>query len=81
MKASKWKQEYLTKIDESNALFNLLPLHMNPQVEWIQNLSAICRVCDNNTQAALNKLNLVYPEINNDLLNKYISFLRETKFI
>ncbi len=79
--SSEWRSKYLAEIDENNALFNLLSLHMNPNIEWNEGLSGISKVCDNNTRVAFKKLNLAYPNIDNNLLKKYIDYLIKTRFI
>jgi amino acid adenylation domain-containing protein/thioester reductase-like protein len=74
-----WREK-LRSIDERNALFQLLPLYLNSNKEWIANLEKICDINHSNTSFALRKLGLNYPIINKELLSRYINYLQQTGF-
>lgn len=77
-----WKKKYLTDIDKNNAIFNLLPLYTNlNNLDWIKDMDTICNGNDSCTRDALEKANLEYPKITENLLDKYIDFLHDCAFI
>jgi len=76
-----WKKEYLPTVDKNNAIFNLLPLYMNlNNLDWINEMDVVCYCNDDNTRNALEKTNLQYPKINENLLDIYIKYLQNQGF-
>ena len=63
----KWTNK-IQKIDEKNALFNLLPLYIGYENAWDKKLNKLSLSHCSNTLNALNKLNINCPKIDQDIL-------------
>jgi len=65
---SKTWVDALKHIDGNNALFNLLPLHLDYEQTWGKSLNKFANTNDLNTQHAMNKFKMSYPPIDNNIL-------------
>lgn len=75
-----WRSKYLTAVKKENALFSLLPLYMNKELDGVESLDRISDAENAHTKAFLEKHHLSYPIIDDILLKKYFSFLQGEKF-
>jgi amino acid adenylation domain-containing protein/thioester reductase-like protein len=65
----------LKNIENSNALFNLLPLYLNAGDNWEKSLNKITFVHNSNVQQAMDKYGFKDPVIDKNILSKCVSFL------
>jgi amino acid adenylation domain-containing protein/thioester reductase-like protein len=79
--ADLWKNKYLRKIDNKNAIFNLLTIYTACEFDWVKNLDSTCNVNDSNTRKALRKLCFNYPDVDNRLLDNYFTYLIKEAFL
>lgn len=72
----KWTKE-IQNIDESNALFNLLPLYIGYENDWDKNLNKLSLSHCSNTLNAINELKIGHPKIDQNILYQCFSALNE----
>lgn len=79
----KWRREYLSCIDESNALFPLLAIYLKEDQSVKENLERIQKISikADNTIAMLKKFKIDYPPVDTKLLHIYFNYLLESGFI
>lgn len=79
-----WQTDSLSTVDESNALYPLLP-HYSSTTDSTETAQAIPSLPKNiqttNAEAAMSPIKMAYPEIDDVLLRVYHKFLREDGFL
>lgn len=75
-----WREK-LKSINESNALFQLLPLYHDTSDNWLSALDQISSAENDNTFEEIQKLGLTFTKIDDELISRYFKYLQTSKFL
>ncbi|MCX6912760.1 MAG: hypothetical protein NT167_06905 [Verrucomicrobia bacterium] len=82
MNAQQWRDEYLARVDENNAIFPFKELYMKQREDLLQTEPPPTPVHNaGTTQETLRRLGVSYPSSYDQHLAQVISYLRTTGFL
>jgi thioester reductase-like protein len=77
----KWINEHLVKIDQSNALYQLMTFYLGSAKSEPDEKPSESKVRTDLTQSYLDRVNLVYPVINKTIFKPHLNYLRSVNYI